>query len=84
LKSLRAPCRDKVEFGNIKVAAESWNLEMLTFHRVEEGMERALARFGDQETVDVKSFCAEIRNELEMLRREFEHKAEGNDFVSRQ
>jgi hypothetical protein len=57
---------------------------MLTFHRVEEGMERALARFGDQETVDVKSFCEEIRNELEMLRREFEHKTEGNDFVSRQ
>jgi hypothetical protein len=41
-------------------------------------MERALARFGDQDTVDVKSFCEEIRNELEMLRREFEHKTEGN------
>ena len=51
---------------------------MLTFRRVEEGMERALARFGDQETVDAKAFCEEIRNELEMLRREFEHKTEGN------
>jgi hypothetical protein len=57
---------------------------MLTFRRVEEGMERALARFGDQETVDAKSFCEEIRNELEMLRREFVLKNKGSDFDLRE
>jgi hypothetical protein len=62
----------------------SWELEMLTFCRVEEGMERALAPFGDQKTVDVKSFCEELRKELEILQREFERKTRGSDFVSRQ
>ena len=57
---------------------------MLTFRRVEEGMERALARFGDQKTVDAKAFCEEIRNELEILRREFERKIKGSDFDLRE
>ena len=56
----------------------------VAFRCVEEGMERALARFGDQDTVDVKTFCEEIRKELEILRREFERKTKGSDFVSRQ
>jgi predicted DNA-binding WGR domain protein len=56
----------------------------VAFRCVEEGMERALARFGYQETVDVKTFCEEIRKESEILRREFEHKTKGYEIDTRE